>query len=194
VLTDRAVHALEAIAGLGEGAVQDIRVYQPYTDIVDFSHAMVQGLRPNARQLVETAPLGYCIGNDCSPMTVVDEAAFADAGGHVVGTTGEGRVSVGELGLGKGLVRIVGGALPTPTEEHDHRYGLRNYAMTYTGLFIMENAIVHDAPGLGIDAREKDRRLVGAGVTGPWWPPVAPLLLALLALAAALRRSVIEAR
>jgi hypothetical protein len=31
--------------------------------------------------------------------------------------------------------------LPTPTEANDHRYGLRNYAMTYTGLFIMENSI-----------------------------------------------------
>lgn len=194
VLTDRALHALEALAGLAEGAVQDIRVYQPYTDIVDFAHPMVEGLRPNARQLVETAPLGYCIGAECSPMTVVDEDAFTDAGGHVIGTSGEGLVSVGELELGKGIVRIVGGALPTPTEEHDHRYGLRNYAMTYTGLFIMENSIVHDAPGLGIDTqRRAAQRLIGAGPAGaPWWPPVAPALLALAALAAALRRSVAE--
>lgn len=148
VLTDRAVHALKNIGAIeAKDATQDIRVYQPYTDIADFEHAMVEGLRPNARQLVETPPLGYCIGNECSPMTVVDEAAFTEAGGHVVGTTGEGRVSVGELKLGKGIVRIVGGALPTPTEEHDHRYGLRNYALTYTGLFIMENSIRREARG-----------------------------------------------
>ncbi len=36
-----------------------------------------------------------------------------------------------------------------PTEKNDHRYGLRDYALTYTGLFIMENSIKHDAPGLG---------------------------------------------
>ena len=28
-----------------------------------------------------------------------------------------------------------------PTEKYDHRYGLRDYAMTYTGLYIMENSI-----------------------------------------------------
>ena len=59
------------------------------------------------------------------------------------------RTSIGEVALGKGKIRIVGGALPTPTEENDHRYGLRNYAMTYTGVFLMENAIQHDAAGLG---------------------------------------------
>ena len=57
--------------------------------------------------------------------------------------------SVGEVALGTGKVRIVGGALPTPTEENDHRFGLRNYGLTYSGLFLMENAIEHDAPALG---------------------------------------------
>ena len=46
-----------------------------------------KGLRPNARQLVEAAILGYGIGDDASPMTVVDTAAWEDAGGHVIGTT-----------------------------------------------------------------------------------------------------------
>jgi hypothetical protein len=39
-------------------------------------------------------------------------------------------VSIGELELGKGRIRIVGGALPRPTEEYDHRYGLRDYGLT----------------------------------------------------------------
>ena len=47
----------------------------------------------------------------------------------------------------------MGGALPRPTEEYDHRYGLRDYAMTYSGLYIMENSIVHDAPNLGASKR-----------------------------------------
>ena len=118
-------------------------MYQPYSDIQDLEHPMVKGLRPNARQLVEAALLGYCIGDECSPMTVVDEAAFTEAGGHIVGTTGDGQVSVGQIKLGKGVIRIVGGALPTPTEEYDHRYGLRDYAMTYSGLYIMENSITY---------------------------------------------------
>ena len=141
VLTDRALKALYKMDIVPKTAVSNITVYQPYADIVDFEHPMVEGLRPNARQLVETAPLGYCIGNSCSPMTVVDRTAFEDAGGHTVGTTGDERVSVGEIPMGSGVVRIVGGALPMPSEKDDHRYGLRDYAMTYTGLYIMENSI-----------------------------------------------------
>ncbi len=147
VLTDRSLHALAGMGLVDDASVQDIKVYQPYTDIQDFEHTMVQGLRPNARQLVETPPLGYCIGNECSPMTVVDETAFTDAGGHVVGITGDGLVSVGEIDLGKGVIRVIGGALPSPTEKHDHRYGLRSYAMTYTGLYIMENSITYGGAG-----------------------------------------------
>jgi hypothetical protein len=82
-------------------------------------------------------------------MTTVDETAFTDAGGHVVGTTGNGRVSLGQIKLGKGQIRVIGGALPAPTEEFDHRYGLRDYALTYSGLYVMENSIKYDAPGLG---------------------------------------------
>ena len=50
-------------------------------------------------------------------------------------------------------MRIVGGALPMPTESQDHRFGLRNYGLTYSGLFLMENAIAYDAAGLGDSAR-----------------------------------------
>jgi hypothetical protein len=36
-----------------------------------------------------------------------------------------------------------------PTEINDHRYGLKDYSLTYSGLFILENSIVHDAEDLG---------------------------------------------
>jgi hypothetical protein len=159
VLTDRALHGLGALGVVPGDAVKDITVYQPYANMQDFSHPLLEGLRHNARQLVEAPVLGYEIGNDASPMTVVEKAAWESAGGKTIGTTGNNSgssnpdqdsvTSIGELRLGGGLVRIVGGALPTPTEANDHRYGLRNYALTYTGLFIMENAIEHDAPNLG---------------------------------------------
>ena len=149
VLTDRGLHALVDLGVVASGKTTDIKVYQPYSDLTDRTHPMAQGLRGNARQLVEAAPLGYGIGNTASPMTTVDQAAFTGAGGKVVGTTGTNRVSVGQLPLGSGQIRVVGGALPTPTEALDHRYGLRNYALTYSGLFIMENSIRHDASGLG---------------------------------------------
>jgi hypothetical protein len=176
VLTDRALHALGRLGIVPADAITDIRVYQPYANFRDYGHAMTEGLRSNARQLVEAAALGYGIGTDASPMTVVDTSAWEDAGGHVVGTTstvltGEdpaidrnlddgANTSIGELLVGDrgGRIRIVGGALPMPTESQDHRFGLRNYALTYSGLFLMENAIQHDVKNLGKSPKKKKKR------------------------------------
>jgi hypothetical protein len=157
VLADRALHILEDIGVVPAGSVRDIKVYQPYSNFVDFSHPMLAGLRRNARQLSEATLIGYGIGNSASPMSVVTTSAWQTAGGHVVGTTGNGsgssddgtQTSVGELKLGSGRVRIMGGGLATPTETEDHRYGLKDYSLTYSGLYILENSIKHDAPGLG---------------------------------------------
>ncbi|HEX2240345.1 MAG TPA: M14 family zinc carboxypeptidase [Actinomycetota bacterium] len=159
VLTDKALHALGSLGLVPKTAVRDIKVYQPWTTIRDFEHSLTKGLRVTARQLAEYTLIGYCIGTGCSPMTVVDAQAWTGAGGAVVGTTGTpdgatddaSQVSIGELPLGSGRVRVVGGVLATPTEEFDHRYGLRDYAMTYTGLFIMENSLTNDSPKLGSD-------------------------------------------
>ena len=161
VLVDRALHMLGNLGVVQPAQVEDIRVYQPYANFNNFDHHMLQGLRPNARQLSEATLIGYGIGNTASPMTIVQSAAWTGAGGEIVGTTAPGagnagddnrsRTSVGELEFGKGQIRIMGGGLHTPTEENDHRYGLKNYALTYSGLYIMENSIVHDAPGIGID-------------------------------------------
>ncbi len=157
VLTDKAIHALEGMGVLPDGSVSDIKVYQPYANIKDFSNPMVKGLRPNARQLVEAAILGYGIGNSASPMTIVKSDAWDAAGGKTAGTTGDGagstddgtQVSVGQVELGEGEIRIIGGALPTPTETNDHRFGLRDYAPTVSGLYILENSLKHDSPVLG---------------------------------------------
>ena len=159
VLTDRALHALGAMGVVPADKVTDVKVYQPYANLRDFKHPLAEGLRPNARQLVEAPILGYGIGNTASPMTLVEKAAWTAAGGVTVATTGNASggsdsqttTSVGEAPLGKGKLRIVGGALPMPTEENDHRYGLRDFGLTYTGLFILENAIEHDAPGIGLE-------------------------------------------
>jgi hypothetical protein len=160
VLTDRAIYALADMGVVAPETVTDVEVYLPYANFVDFEHPMLDGLRANARQLAETTLVGYEIddnqGEESGRMTVVDRAAFEEAGGHTVGTTGdyEGSdddgtsTSVGELELGDGVIRITGG-LPMPTESNDHRFGLKDYALTYSGLFILENSIVHDAPNLG---------------------------------------------
>ena len=170
VLTDAALNALPGLGVVEEDALQEIQVYLPFANFTDFDHPLTKGLRPNARQLVESAVVGYGISGidepaDSAPMTVVATDAWEEAGGKVLGTTntvatGEdpaidkelddgSLTSVGELELGKGRIRVVGGALPTPTEKNDHRFGLRNYGLTYSGLFLMENAIAHDAPALG---------------------------------------------
>ena len=173
VLTDKALHALADLGIVAADALQDIVVYQPHANFQDFDHAMTKGLRPNARQLVEAATLGYGIGNDASPMTVVDTSAWEEAGGDVIATTAtvttgedpaldraldDGTLtSVGELLVGDagGRIRVIGGALPMPTETQDHRFGLRNYALTYSGLFLMENSIQHDVAKLGVSPTKK---------------------------------------
>jgi hypothetical protein len=156
VLTDRALHLLETIGYVPDGSVKDIKVYQPHANFSDFDHMMVAGLRGNARQLSEATLVGYPIGGDASPMSMVDTAAWEAAGGHVVGETDDASdddlgtgTTVGEGTLGDGIIRIMGGGLPTPTEDFDHRYGLKDYSLTYSGLFILENSMVHDAPNLG---------------------------------------------
>ena len=192
VLTDRALHLLGDLGIVEKDAIEDVNVYQPYTDFVaDSENPLKRGLRQNARQLVEAAILGYGIGPNASPMTSIERAAFDDAGdsADVVGTTND-RVTVGHIKVGKGLVRVVGGALPTPSEDEDHRFGLRDYALTYSGLYVMENAILWDSEFLGIAAPP--------GTVPPLTPPahpatgagdLAPLAAAVtLALAFALRR------
>jgi hypothetical protein len=157
VLTDRAVHLLGGMGVIPSSSIRDIKVYQPYSNFTDFSSPMLAGLRRNARQLAEFTLIGYGIGNSTSPMTIVTTSAWQAAGGRVVGTTGNGagssddgtQTSVGELPLGAGRIRILGGGLGMPTETNDHRYGLKDYSLTYSGLYILENSIVHDADGLG---------------------------------------------
>jgi hypothetical protein len=163
VLTDKALHALEAMDVIPDGEVKDITVYQPYSNFQDLDHSMVDGLRGNARQLSEATLTGYQIPGSqsaavaFSPMSIVTSTAWAAAGGHTVGTTGntpgtsdsETQVSVGEIEVGDGQIRIMGGGLAMPTEAYDHRYGLKDYSVTYSGLFIMENSIIHDDPDLG---------------------------------------------
>ncbi len=153
VLTDRALHLLGDFGIVAPAAVKDIKVYQPYANISDHEHPMVEGLRGNARQLAEATLVGYGIGNSASPMTVVTTSAFEAAGGHVVGTTGNNsgssddgtQTSVGELAVGAGKIRIMGGGLPMPTETQDHRYGLKDFALSYSGLYILENSLNHNS-------------------------------------------------
>jgi hypothetical protein len=115
------------------------------------------------RQTYEPVPLGYVVGPPAScpsgcdaPNWVVDQDAWQEAGGLSLGRTfvrpgpegGDGwdGVSVGELPLGDGVVRVIGGLLPEPTQENFHPYGLSSYALTYTGYQLFENATTWTNP------------------------------------------------
>ena len=115
-------------------------------------------------QTYEPTPLGFfvspsgssnasCTTDVCdSPNWVVDPEAWTAAGGSVAART-LGRtttepdspsitgVSLGELTLGEGRVRIAGALLPEPTEANYHPYGLASYALTYTGYQVFENLV-----------------------------------------------------
>jgi hypothetical protein len=123
----------------------------------------------NRHQTYEPVPIGYYVGPGASansacdtdrcdsPNWTVNQTAWESAGGTTAArtlareseeldengnpspsTTG---VSLGELGYGTGAIRIAGGLLPDPTEQNLHPFGLRSYALTYTGYQVFENLV-----------------------------------------------------
>jgi hypothetical protein len=142
-------HLAEAVnkEGTAEG--------QATVDGTSFSHR---------HQTYEPTPLGFfvspsgasnasCTSDTCdSPNWIVDRAAWESAGGTVAartlvrettepGSDSNTGVSLGELALGKGRVRIAGALLPEPSEANYHPYGLASYALTYTGYQVFENLV-----------------------------------------------------
>jgi hypothetical protein len=120
------------------------------------------------RQTYEPVPMGYLVGAPAScnsgcdaPIWVVDEDAWTQAGGTHLGrsfvrggpddSTGWDGVSLGELELGEGVVRIIGALLPEPTQDNFHPYGLASYGLTYTGYQLFENTTTWDNPNRSDD-------------------------------------------
>ena len=120
-------------------------------------------------QTYEPVPIGYYVdaGGDCnnslcdSPNWFVDEAAWKAAGGTVAARTlgllkinpeatsddpKKTGVSLGELAVGKGRIRIAGAMLPQPTEANYHPFGLSSYSLTYTGYQLFENLSSYTNP------------------------------------------------
>ncbi|NNF63953.1 MAG: tandem-95 repeat protein [Acidimicrobiia bacterium] len=98
-------------------------------------------------QTYEPVPIGYAIqddaGNDfnSSPVWSVNKTSWENAGGRVAGVTGPGQVTLGELAHGAGVVRIIGPLLPMPSQQYYHPFGLADYALTYTGYQVLNNAL-----------------------------------------------------
>lgn len=142
LLTDQALQALAEWEIVDDGDIQEATAYAGYTNWVDRSHPLTEGLPTMARQLYEPVPLGYSLEDGgASPVWSVNEAAFEDAGGETVGTFGEEGVNVGQLDHGEGTITLVGALLPDPTVEFNAPYGVAPYAVTYTGDVVVQNAL-----------------------------------------------------
>lgn len=162
------------------------------------------------RQVYESVALGYyvspsgagnssCTSDRCdAPNWVVDPAAWKKAGGTTAArtyvreketgtSTGFGGVSLGEVALGAGRVRIAGALLPQPTEKNFHPYGLEAYALTYTGYQVFENLVAWE-PGT-VRAAGLPATLPATGGEGP----VFGLVAAALALAGLAGRRRVQA-
>jgi hypothetical protein len=103
-------------------------------------------------QTYEPVPIGYAIqdanGADFngSPIWAVDQVEWQRLGGRTAGITTADQVTLGELPLGSGVVRVIGALLPMPSEQYYHPFGLSNYALTYTGYQVLNNALQWQRP------------------------------------------------
>ncbi|MBT8250358.1 MAG: cadherin-like domain-containing protein, partial [Acidimicrobiia bacterium] len=101
-------------------------------------------------QTYEPVPIGLSIqdadGNDfnASPIWAFDQIEWEALGGRTVGITTADQVTLGELAVGNGVVRIIGPLLPMPSQQYYHPYGLADYALTYTGYQVLNNALQWD--------------------------------------------------
>jgi hypothetical protein len=111
------------------------------------------------RQMYEPTPLGFAIQNQDSGgadasfarQWDIDRGVWERAGGRVAATSADGgardaqpvydRVTLGELELGSGQIRVAGAMLPQPTEEFDHPQGLEAFAVTYSGYIVFRNLL-----------------------------------------------------
>jgi hypothetical protein len=166
VLTDGAIRNLAHMGVVPRSALNTFSVYAGYvgftrdgeTDTYDDPLAANVN-QPGAaegdghrHQTYEPVPIGYAIQNEdgadfnSSPVWAVDQTAWENAGGRTVGTTTPDQVTLGELKLGRGTIRIIGALLPMPTEQYYHPFGLANYALTYTGYQVLQNTLQWTRP------------------------------------------------
>ncbi|HET7677482.1 MAG TPA: CARDB domain-containing protein [Candidatus Limnocylindrales bacterium] len=167
VLTDAAVRDLALMGLVGRGFVNDFSVYAGYiaftrdgaSDSYDdpLAHNVDQpgaAEGPGFRhQTYEPVPIGYAItpADDDSdlntaPVWSVDQVEWERLGGRTAGTTTADQVTLGEMPLGRGVVRVIGALLPMPTEQFYHPFGLANYALTYSGYQVLNNALQWQRP------------------------------------------------
>jgi hypothetical protein len=167
VLTDAAVANLAHMGVVGRSFVNDFSVYAGYIGFTrdgrtgTYSDPLAENVnQPGAaegpgfrHQTYEPVPIGYAISPpdqdaqlSSSPVWSVDQTEWERLGGRTAGTTSADQVTLGELAAGKGVIRLVGALLPMPTEQYYHPFGLANYAVTYSGYQVLQNALRWQRP------------------------------------------------
>ncbi|HUG83095.1 MAG TPA: cell wall-binding repeat-containing protein [Euzebya sp.] len=207
LLTDGALEALTFLdapggdeALLPDGAVDRLLVYAGHVEFTadggESSTYATQDLakeinQPGAaeganhrHQTAEPVPTGYAIQNpsggdqNSHPNWVVDQAAWEAAGGVTVGTSAATGVSLGEMPYGDGVLRIIGGLLPMPTEEFDHPFGLGAYGVTYSGYQVFDNSLQFVRPGGTWRLAGEERYETAAEVAYHHWNTVENVVIA----------------
>jgi hypothetical protein len=164
VLSDDALRAVEWMGVVADGAVGRSGVYAGHVAFTTdggsnetYDDPLAAGIdRAGAaegvmhrRQVVEPVPLGYEVGGD-QLQWWVNTGAFTGAGGRVAGTEqssqSENRVTLGEIGVGDGTIRVLGSFLPFPTTANYHPFGLGSYAVTDNGYILAANLWSHQNP------------------------------------------------
>jgi uncharacterized protein (DUF2147 family) len=162
---------------VGRGFVNDFAVYAGYIAFTrdgsteSYSDPLAQNVnQPGAaegpgfrHQTYEPVPIGYAISPDdddtqlsSSPVWAVDQIEWERIGGRTAGITTADETTLGELELGQGVVRVVGALLPMPTDRSYHPFGLSNYAVTYSGYQVLQNALQWERPLPDLAVAESD--------------------------------------
>lgn len=191
VLTDDSLRALEWLDYVEAGAVHTKDTYANHVsfsvdDTETYGHPLAADIdRPGAaegsnsrRQTSEPVPIGYCVDSDVCrtgetsmPQWYVDRPAWESAGGVALGGDGsdgasDSRTSFGEMVVGNGVVRILGGFQPFPTTEYDHQFGLSSYAVTDSGYVLLRNMLRWENAGQSPDPDLDDDPVTPVQVPG----------------------------
>lgn len=217
VLTDDGLRVVERMGLVPAGAVGRDTVYAGFIEYSTdggatstYSDALAHGVQQagaaegpaHRHQMSEPVPLGYAIyddngfDSDSMPEWSIDRRAWEAAGGRVVGMA-NGGVTLGELPVGAGRVRVLGSLLPAPSEAFDHPFGLASYAVTYSGYETFRNLLdvgssrVSSGAGAGGGAGGGSGSLPATGGAAlGWWPLVMAMLgVGVLWLGRCVRRS-----
>ena len=191
MLTDGAVKNLAYMGIVSRGFVNDFSVYAGYIAFTrdgstdTYSDPLAHNVnQPGAaegpgfrHQTYEPVPIGYAITPpdddtdlSSSPVWAVDQAEWERLGGRTAGTTTADEVTLGELPVGKGVVRVVGALVPMPTEQYYHPFGLANYAVTYSGYQVLSERAAVGAAAARPDASRRGHHVHAARRSRPRSP------------------------